>query len=155
MGFFDRARTSSTVGQKSGDNFLATNFMLEVEGLFSGGIHSVDGLTTTHDVVQYSDNDDRVTRTRAGNKQIINCSISRDYSHTPEFRDWFKTVVDGKVFHRSVTLSSMNDQHVIQHQINVFGVWPKSFAVSGFDSRSSQHLVETLELVGHEIKYGK
>jgi phage tail-like protein len=150
---FSRDKMKGTTGNPHGDAHLATAFTFEVEGLFTGGIHQVDGLTSQHDVVAAKDNDDRVMRFRPGNQGVINFTVTRDYAHTPEFRDWFKTIVDGLVKHRTCTISSMNDQHVVQSQIHVFGCWPKSYSIQGFDSKSSNHLVEVLEIVGHQINY--
>jgi hypothetical protein len=149
----------------------ASEFSFEIEGVTQGGIHTVDGLDSViiddiifdyHEasaaeilaMVVGADFDDRRMAREAlkngyrvyrpgrpiyGN---VTFKVSRDYAHTPEFSDWFKTVTDGLVKHRTCTVSSMNDQHEVASQIHLFGCWPKEYHPAAADGTAGPQLDE-------------
>jgi phage tail-like protein len=150
---FARAQMQGTTGNVGGDFQLQTAFNVEIEGSLVGGIHLVEGLNSVNDTVTYKDNDDRFLRYRPGNQQAIRFTLTRDLALTPEFLDWFMTVVNGKVLRKAVTITKMTDDHTGKSGINLFECWPVSYSISGFDSKNNAHLVEVIEVMAERVQY--
>lgn len=66
----------------------AYQFRVAVDGVLVAGIHTIDGLESESDVVEYKDGEDGVSHTRPGNHKPGKMSASRDWSHTSEWYKW-------------------------------------------------------------------
>jgi len=71
--------------------------------------HTVEGLEHEHEVVEFQDGDDKETHYRPGRQKAGRVKITRDFSATKEFFNWRKTVIDGKVSRKSVSIILLND----------------------------------------------
>lgn len=130
-----------------GDFHLAHRFNVEIEGVTVGGIHKVEGLDTEHETVEYQDGDDMFTHLRPGRMKTNRISVERDWSSTPEFYNWFKTVLDGKVDRKTVSFVFLNDSGDEATRVNLYDVWPAKWKISGINSRASGHALESLDLI--------
>ena len=68
-----------------GDFNLAHRFTIEIDGVAIGGVHTIEGLEHEHEVVEYHDGDEGVTRFRPGRQKQGRIKIHRDFSATKEF----------------------------------------------------------------------
>jgi phage tail-like protein len=142
---FARANLGNTKNQ--GDYTLTSTFTIEIEGVTVGGVHKIEGLDDEHEILEYADGEEHNKRTRPGRQRLNTITIERDWSSTNEFYNWFKTVIDGKVERKSVSIILNNDAGAESGRINLFSVWPKKWGVRGINARSSGHASEILELV--------
>src|SRR5262245_41359214 len=87
-----------------GDFTLSHKFNVEIDGVTMGGIHKVDGIEFEVEVVEYQDGEDITTHYRPGRLKPGRLIIERDWSSTQEFLKWRKTVMDGKVERKSISV---------------------------------------------------
>ena len=70
-------------------------FSFEIDGVIVAGVHTIDGLESETDVVEYKDGDNHPTHTRPGNHKPGKMTCSRDWSNTSEWYKWRFTKGDG------------------------------------------------------------
>jgi len=70
----------------------------------------------------------------------------RDFSATKEFFNWRKTVIDGKVSRKSVSIILLNDAGEEALRYNLFECWPTKYHGPALNSRNSAHATESIEL---------
>lgn len=100
-----------------------------------------EAFSKNHDVVSYKDNDER-------NMKMI---VHRDLAARSDWRQWRNNnIKPGQADRRAITVKFLTDDGQ-EHSIVVSDATPVAYS----QSRSDGHLIETLELVGHEIRYGK
>jgi phage tail-like protein len=129
-----------------GDFNLAHRFSVEIDGVVVGGIHTVEGLDDEHEVVEYADGDDITTRFRPGRQKKGRVKLVRDFSATREFFNWRKTVIDGKVERKSVSVIVLNDAGEEAMRYNLYECWPIKYYGPALNSRNSAHATEAIEL---------
>jgi phage tail-like protein len=129
-----------------GDFNLAHRFSLEIDGVSIGGVHSVEGLQHEHEVVEYNDGDDITTRFRPGRKKPGSVKITRDFAANKEFFNWRKTVLDGKVDRKSVSIILLSDSGEEAMRYNLFECWPKKYTGPALNARNSAHATESIEI---------
>jgi len=137
-----------------GDFNLAHRFNVEMDGILVGGCHTVEGLEHEHEVVEFQDGDDKETHYRPGRQKAGRVKITRDFSATKEFFNWRKTVIDGKVARKSVSIVLLNDAGEEALRYNLFECWPTKYHGPSLNSRNSGHATEAIELAfeGLEMK---
>ena len=129
-----------------GDFNLAHRFNVEMDGIIVGGCHTVEGLEHEHEVVEFQDGDDKETHYRPGRQKAGRVKITRDFSATKEFFNWRKTVLDGKVERKSVSIILLNDAGEEAMRYNLFECWPIKYKGPDLNSRNSAHATEAIEI---------
>jgi hypothetical protein len=117
-----------TVAQKQ------NRFSVQINGKVVPGISAVDIET---DASVLSD---------PASPPINTVTISRDWSNTPEFFNWRKAVLDGKVDRRSISVIFQNDAGQETYRANFFQCWPCKWVGPSLNARSSAHAQEKLEI---------
>lgn len=123
---FSRDKLKGTTGTQ-GDFNLAHRFSVEIDGVI-GGVHSIEGLETETEVVEYKDGNDPITH-KAGKVRV-----TKDWSNTHEFYNWRKAVMNGKVERKSISIIFHNDAGEAD-RINLFTCWPRKFVGPGLNAR--------------------
>jgi len=136
---------SSTKTQ--GDFNLAHRFSVEIEGVAVGGVHKIEGLDHESEVVEYHDGDDGTTHFRPGRQKQGRLRIEKDFSSTKEFFMWRKTVIDGKVERKSISVIIHNDAGEESMRYNFFECWPSKYTGPALNARNSAHATEALEIL--------
>jgi phage tail-like protein len=129
-----------------GDFNLAHRFTIEIDGVAIGGVHTIEGLEHEHEVVEYHDGDEGVTRFRPGRQKPGTIKITRDFSATKEFYSWRKSVLDGKVDRKSISVVLLNDAGEEAMRYNLYECWPKKYHGPALNARNSAHATEALEI---------
>jgi phage tail-like protein len=129
-----------------GDFNLAHRFTVEIDGVSIGGVHSVEGLQHEHEVVEYNDGDDITTRFRPGRKKPGKVKITRDFAANREFFNWRKTVLDGKVDRKSVSIILLSDSGEEAMRYNLYECWPTTYIGPSLNARNSAHASEAIEI---------
>jgi len=129
-----------------GDFNLASRFTIEIDGVMLGGVHTVDGIEHEHELVEYNDGDDGVTRFRPGRQKQGRLKMIRDFSSTKEFFNWRKTVVDGKTERKNISVVMLNDAGEEAMRYNFQECWPVKYGGPTLNSRNSAHATESLDI---------
>jgi phage tail-like protein len=129
-----------------GDFNLSNKFSIEIDGVLSGGIHSVSGSQNV-DIVEYKDGEDGVIHTRPGNNNPGQMTITKDWSNTSEWLIWRKAVLNGKVERKSVSVIFHNDAGEEAGRMNAIECSPISYSVltDPINSKTAKEEVLTLE----------
>jgi phage tail-like protein len=142
------------VTKTPGDFNLMHRFNVEIDGVTMGGIKKVEGLESEHEMVSYKDGDQKHMQVRAGRQNLGTLTLERDFSSTNEFFNWFKSVIDGNVDRKSISIVYLADDGTEATRINLYDAWPKSWKVNGLNARQSGHASETVEVVYEKIAFG-
>jgi phage tail-like protein len=129
-----------------GDFNLTHRFTVEIDGVAIGGVNNIEGLEHEHEVVEFQDCDDQVTRFRPGRQKQGRVKIHRDFSATKEFFNWRKTVTDGKVERKSISIILLNDAGEEAMRYNLHECWPIKYHGPSLNSRNSGHATEAIEV---------
>jgi phage tail-like protein len=129
-----------------GDPNQAHRFTVECDGVTMGGIHTVEGLEFEHEVIAYCDGDNQTTQFRPGRQKQGRIKIIRDFSATKEFIEWRKTVVDGKVSRKSLSIVMLADDGTEAIRYNFYECWPTKYIGPSLNSRTSANATEGLEI---------
>jgi phage tail-like protein len=129
-----------------GDFNLSNRFSFEIDGVIVAGVHTIDGLESESDIVEYKDGEDGVSHTRPGNHKPGKMTVTKDWSNTSEWYKWRKAVLDGKVDRRSVSVIFHNDAGAEAGRMNFYNCWPVSWSFEDSNARSSGHAGEKIEI---------
>ena len=142
---FGREKLKATT-KTQGDFNLSNRFSFEIDGVIVAGVHTIDGLESESDVVDYKDGEDGVSHTRPGNHKPGKMTVSKDWSNTSEWYKWRKAVLDGKVDRRSISVIFHNDAGEEAGRMNFYSTWPSKWVGPSLNARSSGHASEKLEI---------
>jgi phage tail-like protein len=78
--------------------------------------------------------------------------LDRLWANT-EFYDWFKTVYDGNVQRKSISVVFLTDDGTESSRVNLHECWPKKWKLNGLHSRTSGHIVESLEIMFERVEF--
>jgi phage tail-like protein len=150
---FSRDVLKGTTKNSAGDFNQQSRFNVEIEGVTIGGIHKVDGLDHEHEMVTYQDADDHFQRIRPGRQKVGTLVLERDWSSNTEFYEWFRTVYEGNVQRKSISIVYLTDDGGESSRVNLLECWPKKWGVSNLNARSSGHVSEKLEIMYEKIDF--
>jgi len=123
---FSRDVLKGTTKNTAGDFNQQSRFTVEIDGVTQGGIHKVDGLDHEHEMVAYQDADDHFQRIRPGRQKVGTLVLERDWSSSTEFYDWFKTVYEGNVQRKSISIVYLTDDGGESTRVNLHECWPNA-----------------------------
>jgi phage tail-like protein len=130
-----------------GDPNQAHRFTIECDGVTIGGVHTIEGLEHETEVIEHGDGDNITSMYRPGRQKQGRIKIIRDFSATKEFIDWRKTVIDGKVSRKSLSVVMLADDGTEAIRYNFFECWPSKYIGPSLNSRNSANATEALEIV--------
>lgn len=89
--------------------YAAFNFLVEVDGLEIGGFAEVSGLSHEIGVIEYREGTDRRNSVRKlpGLHKVSDVTLKRGITGSLELFEWLKTVRDGNVARRNVSIQLM------------------------------------------------
>ena len=130
-----------------GDFNLASRFGVEIDGISINGVHTVEGLEHEHEVVEFHDGDNGTTQFRPGRQKPGKLKLIKDFSSTKEWFTWRKSVVDGKVDRKSVSIVIHNDAGEEAMRYNFYECFPSKYSGPSLNARNSAHATESIEVV--------
>ena len=130
-------------------------FSLEIDGVLVAGVHSIDAMDSVSDVAFATSVGGGVSA-QPGAITDQSIRVGKDWSGTKEFIEWRKTVIDGKVDRKSISVIFQNDAGQEVARINLFNCWPSMYQGPALNAKSSGHATETITLVYEtfELKAG-
>lgn len=147
---FSRDVLKSSTKNVSGDFIQQSRFTVEIDGVTTGGIMKVHGLEHEHEMIVYQDADDHFSRLRPGRQKVGTLVVDRLWANT-EFYDWFKTVYDGNVQRKSISIVYLTDEGTESSRVNLHDCWPKKWKLNGLHARTSDQVVESLEIMFERV----
>ena len=121
----ESSKREVAVFTKDGSLEFAAEF-ISVEGTFSSS---------------FRDGDDAITHKRMGGK----ISLRKDWSNTSEFYKWRKSVMDGKVERKSISVIFQNDAGE-ETSITFHECFPTKWDGPAMNAKNSGHAVEKIEI---------
>ncbi len=145
---------SSVLAMDKGDFNLSNKFSLEIDGVTIAGVHTIEGLETESDIVEYKDGEDGTNHTRPGNHKPGKITIIKDFSPNDKtFFNWRQSVIDGRTQRKSVSIVFLNDNDVESTRINLFDCYPTKWKGPNLNSKNSGHATEKIEIVCETIDW--
>jgi phage tail-like protein len=129
-----------------GDFNLSNRFSVEINGVSVAGVHTIEGIETESDVVDYKDGEDGVVHTRPGNARAGKMVMIKDWSNTLEWYNWRKKVIDGLTDRRSISIIFHNDAGAEAGRMNFYETWPTKHVLPSFKATASGHANEQLHI---------
>jgi phage tail-like protein len=148
---FGREKLKGT-SKTMGDFNLSNRFNLEIDGISVAGVHTIEGIETESDIVEYKDGEDGVNRTRPGNHKPGKIVLTKDWSNTLEWYNWRKKVIDGKTDRRSVSIIFHDDVGTKVRRMNFYNCWPTKHTLPSFNAKKSGHATETIDLICESLE---
>ncbi len=129
------------------DPFGSFNFKLEIDGVTAAGFSEVTGLDTETEVMDYREgNEDITIRKLPGLKKFSNITLKRGFSTNTELFDWRKTVMDGTIERKNVSIILCDESGSEKIRWNLESAWPCKWVGAELKASANEIAVETLEL---------
>jgi phage tail-like protein len=126
-------------------SYTAGRFSLEIDGVLISGVEPIEGIDELAKQARY----------RPGNNKTTRIKITREWSNDTTFREWYKTVIDGKVERKSISVIFHNDAGEEAGRLNFHECWPTDYTEPDENARSSGHATESITLVYETFDYKK
>ncbi len=133
------------------DPFGAFNFVVEIDGITSAGFTECTGLDSESDVIEYREGHEDITvRKVPGLKKHANVTLKRGVSTSSELFDWRKTVMDGVIERKNLSIVLFDERGVSgggeRVRWNLQNAWPAKWVGAELKASANEIAVETLEL---------
>lgn len=143
---YNRQKLTTTT-KTMGDYNLAHRFNVEIDGVQVGGVHTVTGLETEHDMVEWQTGEDIVTHFRPGRHKPGKVHLEKDFSATSEFFNWRQAVVNGKVDRKSISIIMLADDGTEALRFNLFDCYPTKWTGPSLNAKQSAHATEGIDII--------
>ncbi len=129
------------------DPFAAFNFLLELEGIGEATFSECTGLDTESDVIEYREGKEDITvRKLPGLKKFSNITLKRGFSASTALFDWRKSVMDGKIERKTISIILNDETGTEQLRWNLRDAWPSKWVGPELKASANEVAIETLEL---------
>ena len=131
--------------------YLNFNFTVDIGAGDELGFSEVEGLSGEIEVIEYREGADRVNTARKlpGLAKFSNVKLKRGITGRTDLFEWWKTVRDGQVQRRNVTITLLDEQRQPVMRWLLRNAWPVKVEGPALHASGNEVAVETLELA-HE-----
>lgn len=132
------------------DPFASFNFKLEIAGITVAGFSECTGLNTEQNVIDYREGQEGITpRKLPGLTKFGNITLKRGITVDKTIFDWRKTVSDGLIERKNLSIVLQNEAHVEVVRWNVVEAWPSKYVAPDLKATANEIAIESIELT-HE-----
>ena len=133
------------------DPFKNYSFLVEIDGIASSAFKSVSGLAAEAEVIEYREGSDPLSSSRKlpGRVEYPNVRLSRGQTTSRDLWDWWRTVVDGTVDRRNVSITLLDDTRTPVLRWLLRNAWIAKFEAPDLEAGGNEVAIETIELA-HE-----
>jgi phage tail-like protein len=131
--------------------YLNFNFLVDI-GVGDGlGFSEVELPSGEIDVIEYREGDDRTNTARKlpGLVKYANVTLRRGFTGRTDLFEWWKSVRDGQVARREVTITLLDEQRQPVARWLLRNAWPVKIEAGSLNATGNEVVIETLELA-HE-----
>ncbi len=133
--------------RRENDPFGSFNFLVESGGLLRAGFSECTGLTSETDPIEYREgSEDFTVRKLPGLKKFGNITLKRGVAVGQDFLDWRKSVTDGDIDRRDISILLLDEQRNEQVRYNLTSAWPCKWMGPEFKGNANEIAIETLEI---------
>lgn len=137
------------------DPLASFNFLVESGGMLNAGFTECTGLGSENDAIDYREgNEDIVVRKLPGLKKYANVTLKRGVTLNQDFIQWRKTVEDGNIERRDISIILLDEKRQEQVRYNLASAWPIKWTGPEFKAGASEVAVESVELVHEGVSIG-
>jgi phage tail-like protein len=133
------------------DPYGQFNFLIEIDGVVSGGFSECSGLVTDTNIIEYREGNEKqgTTRKLPGLMKYNNIVLKRGYTKDDRLWKWRQKVIDGKTERAGGTITLFDEARQPALRWNFREGWPSKLEGPGLNGKTSEVAVETLE-IAHE-----
>jgi phage tail-like protein len=131
--------------------YLNFNFLVDIGVGEELGFSEVEGLSGEIEVIEYREGADRVNTARKlpGLAKYPNVTLKRGITGRTDLFEWWKSVRDGQVQRRNVTITLLDEQRQAVLRWHLRDAFPVKIEGPSLNASSNEVAIETLELA-HE-----
>lgn len=142
-----------SAGHRVHDHQGGFRFRVEMGGVQAGAFRSVDGLSTTVELIEYQGGGDMYARQIPGRPKIAPVVLKKGYVNTAMLWDWMHATMEGKFRFENVSVVLLDDDGKTElDRYELLETWPTRWAGWQLDANSANAMVEEFELQVHRIK---
>lgn len=130
------------------------NFYVEIEGVAAGRFREAEGIGMEIEEIEFQDGTDLWPKKRPGRKKFTNIKLKKGYINKDELFNWMMDTMKGDLSRKSGSIVMQDDSANDAMRYNFYDAWPRSWSGMRFDSKSSEVLVEEIELVVERVEMG-
>ena len=132
------------------DPFASFNFKLEIEGITIAGFSECTGLNSESNVIDYREGDEGITPRRLpGLNKFGNITLKRGISLDKQIYDWRKTVADGDITRKNLSIVLRNEKRDEVVRWNLINAWPSKYMAPDLKANANEVAIESVEIT-HE-----
>lgn len=134
------------------DPYKAFNFLVEIDGIITGGFSSVSGLilTTNVDSIREGGVNDYVHKLPKQTTQT-DLVLKKGQTDDDTLWTWYADVVGGKIARKNGSIYLLDDQGSPAMWWNFIEAFPISWTGPAFDASSSRVAIESMTLTHHGL----
>jgi phage tail-like protein len=137
------------------DPYGAFNFLVEIEGVDVAGFTEVSGLESETDIIEYRTGDEHGTvRKMPGLSKYQNVTLKRGFTDSAALWEWRKTVIDGQLERKSVSIVLLDHRREEVARWNLFEAWPSRWVGPEFNAKTNEVAIESIEICHERIELG-
>jgi phage tail-like protein len=131
--------------------YLNFNFLVDIGVGDELGFSEVEGLSGEIEVIEYREGADRVNTARKlpGLAKYPNVTLKRGITGRTDLFEWWKSVRDGQVQRRNVTITLLDEQRQAVLRWHLRDAFPVKIEGPSLNASGNEVAIETLELA-HE-----
>lgn len=129
------------------DPYANFNYVLEIDGITNAGFSECSGLNIEATPIEYREGNDALTpHKQPGLMKYGNVTLKRGITKNPELVTWLKTVMDGDVERRSVSIVLQDELHQEAVRWNLLEAWACKWTGADLKANASEIAIESLEI---------
>lgn len=129
------------------DPYASYNFFVEANGLLQAAFSEVTGLNSETEVIDFRHgNDDPTPRKIPGRKKFGPVTLKRGVAQGKDFLAWRKTVTDGLIERRDVSIVILDEARTEVVRYNLAAAWPSKWMGPDLKANANEIAIESLEI---------
>lgn len=139
------------MGVKRDNPYLNFNFIVDIGAGDELGFSEAEVTSGEIEVIEYREGADRVNTARKlpGLAKYPNVTLKRGITGSTDLFEWWKSVRDGQVVRRNVTITLLDEQRQAVYRWLLRSAWPVKIEGPTLNASGNEVAIETLELA-HE-----
>lgn len=131
------------------------NYLVEIDGIVSGGFTEVSGLSIKVKVKEYREGgENTMVHSFPDGTTYGNVELKRGVSDRQGLWDWYADVIDGKVELKSCSICLRDQEYSEVLRWNLFQAYPVEWKGPSLKADSSAVATESIVLAHHGLKRG-
>lgn len=133
------------------DPYMDCNFLVEIDGVVSGGFAECSGIAAETQVVDYREGNENQPRVRKepGLTTYATLVLKRGYTQDRALWQWYQTILDGNVQRKQLSVMLLDAERNPVLRWNFHGAWISKYEGPRLHACGNDIAMETVE-IAHE-----